>query len=154
VIQDYYNILCCQPLSFQLSGNSWLEDVKCTNLLPVIHKLFYPQLCYSTRMSSQNNGGGRASGTMGESTRQRLAGMIQAAKSDGHAGAGAGDRPHTPGAAYVGGFQGGLGGTWSKTPTGRSTPASMQAKNPILGGQAPRCNAHSFSPSCHLQARS
>jgi hypothetical protein len=78
---------------------------------------------------------------MGESTRQRLAAMVAAAKSSpGDAGSAAGGRPRTPG-AYVGGFQGSLAGTWGRAATGRSgPPTSERANNPLLGGQAMRCD--------------
>eukprot|EP00879_Flechtneria_rotunda_P027973 GHRR01030042.1.p1 GENE.GHRR01030042.1~~GHRR01030042.1.p1 ORF type:complete len:406 (+),score=141.79 GHRR01030042.1:199-1416(+) len=97
------------------------------------------------------HGSGRQSGTMGESTRTRLAALIQAAKSGGDGGAGAaaagGDRPISAGVS-VGGYQGGLGGTWGRAATGRTGSGSGQAPtykpsyhSPILGGQALRREA-------------
>lgn len=55
---------------------------------------------------------------MGDSTRARLAGAIRAANNGG--GANADDR--SPG-AYVGGYGGGLAGTWGKAPTNRGVDA-------------------------------
>uniref|UniRef100_A0A383VWQ6 EML-like second beta-propeller domain-containing protein n=1 Tax=Tetradesmus obliquus TaxID=3088 RepID=A0A383VWQ6_TETOB len=79
---------------------------------------------------------------MGESTRQRLAALVAAAKSSpGDGGAAGGGRPKTAG-AYVGGFQGSLAGTWGRAATGRSGPrTSERANNPLLGGQAVRPGA-------------
>ena len=92
-------------------------------------------------MSGQQGGNGGRSSTMGESTQQRLAALVAAAKSSpGDGGAAGGGWPKTAG-AYVGGFQGSLAGTWGTAATGRSGPrTSERANNPLLGGQAMRCD--------------
>ncbi|GIL71076.1 hypothetical protein Vretimale_17844 [Volvox reticuliferus] len=54
------------------------------------------------------------SGTMGDSTRARIAGAIRSANAGG--GIASGDRAH---GTYLGGYAGGMGGTWSKAPTNR-----------------------------------
>lgn len=65
-------------------------------------------------------------GTMGDSTRGRLAGAIQAA----NAGGGGGDKA---GGQYYGGFGGGLAGTWGKSATGRGELGQKDA-GVIAGG--------------------
>ncbi|GLC69071.1 hypothetical protein PLESTF_000783800 [Pleodorina starrii] len=64
------------------------------------------------------------SGTMGDSTRARIAGAIRSANAGG--GVAAGDR--APG-TYVGGYAGGMGGSWSKAATNRGI-------DPMRGGDA------------------
>lgn len=69
------------------------------------------------------------SGTMGDSTRTRLAGLVRAANAGG-----GGDR--APG-AYVGGYGGGMGGTWSKAATNRGIldqPKAPEAAGGAGGG--------------------
>lgn len=68
------------------------------------------------------------SGTIGDSTRARLAGVVRAA----NAGGGGGDG--RAGGQYVGGYGGGLGGTWGKAPTNRGDAA---VPTPGAGGGAP-----------------
>ncbi|CAG9462264.1 unnamed protein product [Pedinophyceae sp. YPF-701] len=57
-------------------------------------------------------------GTMGESTRRRMAAVVQSAQG---LGATVGAREGLGRGPTVGGYGGGLGGTWGKAPTGRST---------------------------------
>jgi hypothetical protein len=71
---------------------------------------------------------------MGESTRLRLAGLIQAAKSDQGSSPGAAMN-RGPSAAYVGGYQGGLGGTWGKASTGREAGQPRSNPEPVAAGK-------------------
>ena len=76
----------------------------------------------------------RNTASMGESTRLRLAGMIMAAKNDqGSTPGAAGNRG--PSAAYVGGYQGGLGGTWGKASTGREAGHARATPDPVTAGK-------------------
>lgn len=59
-------------------------------------------------------------GTMGETTKRNLAGLIATAKADGGGGRLDGSRKAGMGAtAGVGGFSGGMSGSWGRAPTGR-----------------------------------
>lgn len=87
---------------------------------------------------------------MGDSTRRRLAGVVQSANAGGGAdGRAAG--------VYVGGYAGGMGGTWGKAPTGRGDmPSRPGGSNDggvaaVLGGGGPAAGSPMQQPRCVLR---
>ena len=83
---------------------------------------------------------------MGESTKRRLAGIVRSASGDGGGGAGAA-------AQYVGGYGGGMGGTWGRAQTGRGDLGVAIGSPAGASPGPPRCvlgtlpGSTSFMPS-------